>query len=1180
MSKLRVIRGAMRGAVRAGVWVGPMAAAMLTASCTASPAPSRQGSAEKPDGAAVRQPGAIHPHATMLRFPAVSATHIAFVYANDVWLVPRSGGTATPLAGPPGMEMYPKFSPDGATLAFIGNYDGNRDIYTVPAAGGIATRVTHHPAGEELCGWTPDGKVLFLTNGVAGLSRQTQLFTVPPTGGLPEQVGVPYSGFAAISDDGQWLAMTPYSIDNRTWKRYRGGMATDLWLVNLKTHESKRITDWEGTDTLPMWHGTDVYYLSDAGPQHRLNIWKYDTKTGKNEQVTTFADDDVRWPSIGPGNGGQGEIVFQLGSQIRLLDLGTRQVASVDIAIPGDRPTLRQRNVDAADTIRGASLSPGGKRVAIEARGDLWSNPAREGAVQNLTRTDNIFERDPSWSPDGKSIAYFSDRTGEYELWVMPASGRGEARKLTDLGPGFRYNPVWSPDSKLITFTDKAGGLWLCTVESGELKQIDTDPWANRMSTSWSHDSAWLAYARADDENAQGCMWLYNVASGEKTRVTSPMFDSDGPAFDRKGEMLYFRTTREFESPIYGETDASFVYAGTQILAAAPLRADVKSPFAPKNDSDDSKDKEKKDKKGDKDGDGKKKDDEGKKDDGAANGDQPAGDAKGGEEKKDEGKEDDKDKKKDEKKKEPITIDLDGFEGRCIKVPVPAGVFGGIGVSDSGKLVYVRRTPRGISGDPSVMIFDPGAEKKEEKTVVAGVGAFDLSADGKKLLAYKGGKTMAVIDPAAGQDLSKPVVTGGMLSAVDPRAEWNQIFADAWRLERDFFYDPNMHGVNWPKMRDHYGPMIDDCASRQDVGYVIGELISELNVGHAYVTSLGDTEDEPRTPTGLLGCDFELGQKDGATAYRISRIYGGAPWDIDSRGPLAEPGLGVKVGDFLLAVDGEPVDTAKDPWAALVGTAGRTVVITVSENAAIDDTARDVVVKPISNEAAIRYRSWVEQNRQHVFEASGGKVGYIHVPDTGVNGQNELVRQFYGQRMMDALIIDDRWNGGGQIPTRFIELLNRPASNYWARRDGNDWPWPNDAHFGPKCMLINGRAGSGGDAFPAYFKARGLGKLIGLRTWGGLVGISGNPGLIDGGTITVPTFGYYKLNSTWGIEGHGVDPDIQVFDDPGKMASGADPQLDAGVAQMLKELSERPFVKPKRPAYPDRSGMGIPDQDK
>ncbi len=1077
--------------------------------------------------------------------------------------------------------MYPKFSPDGRTIAFMGNYDGNRDIYTLPAAGGIATRITHHPAGEELCGWTPDGKLMFLTNGVAGLARQTQLFTVPPTGGLPEQVGVPYSGFAALSDDGQWLAMTPYSIDNRTWKRYRGGMATDIWLVNLKTHESKKVTDWEGTDTLPMWHGTDVYYLSDAGPQHRLNIWKYDTKAGKNEQVTTFADDDVRWPSMGPGANGQGEIVFQLGSQIRLLDLGNRQVASVDIAVPGDRPTLRTRNVDAGDTIRGASISPGGKRVAIEARGDIWTNPAKEGAVQNLTRTDAIFERDPSWSPDGKWIAYFSDRTGEYELWVMPSNGRGEARKLTDLGPGFRYAPTWSPDSKMISFTDKAGALLLCTVESGAVKTIDTDPWANQMSTSWSHDSGWVAYGRADDANAQVCLWLYNVASGEKTRVTSPMFDSDGPVFDRKGDFLYFRTTRHFQSPIYGETDGSFVYAGTQLLAAAPLRADVKSPFAAKNDSDDSKDKDKdkkEDKKDGEKGDGdKKKDDEAKKDEPAKNGEKPADEAKkDDEEKKDGGK----DKKGEDKKIEPVKIDLEGFEGRCIPLPVSPGVFGGIAVSDSGKVIYVRRLVRGMEGEPSLKVFDPAADKKEEKTVVDGVGAFDITADGKKLLAYKSGKSMAVVEPASGQDMSKPVVIGGMLASVDPRAEWKQIFTDAWRLERDFFYDPNMHGVDWPKMRDHYGPMIDDCASRQDVGYVIGELISELNVGHAYVTSLGDTGDEPRTPTGLLGCDFELAEKNGAKAYKITRIYGGAPWDLDSRGPLAEPGLGVKEGDFLLAVDGDPVDTRKDPWAALVGTAGRTVVITVSENAAMDDKAKDVVVKPIGNEAAIRYRSWVERNRQHVLEASGGKVGYIHVPDTGVNGQNELIRQFFGQRSMDALIIDDRWNGGGQIPNRFIELLNRPASNYWARRDGNDWPWPGDAHFGPKCMLINGRAGSGGDAFPAYFKAKGLGKLIGLRTWGGLVGISGNPVLIDGGTITVPTFGYYKLNGTWGIEGHGVDPDIQVYDDPGKMASGADVQLDAGVAQMLKELSERPYVKPQRPAYPNRAGMGIEEKDR
>jgi tricorn protease len=1125
----------------------------------------------------------------MLRFPAVSATHIAFCYANDLWLVPRAGGVATPLASPPGPETNPRFSPDGQAIAFVGNYEGGRDLYVLPVAGGIAARLTHHPGAEELCGWTPDGRLLFFSAGMADMPRQTALFTVSPAGGLPERMPVPYSGFAAVSPDGQWLAMTPYSIDNRTWKRYRGGMATDIWLFNLRDRTSKKVTDWEGTDTLPMWHGDDLYYHSDEGPQHRLNIWRYDTRTGRREQVTAFADDDVKWPSIGPGPEGRGEIVFQLGSQIRLLDLATRQVSTVDITIPGDRPTLRPRLVDAAANITRAALSPAGKRVVIEARGDLWSAPAREGATINLTRSDGAFDRDPAWSPDGQWIAHFSDRSGEYELWLVPADGRrgpDAARQLTTLGPGFRYNPVWSPDSKFIAFTDETGRLMIVPAEGGPVRTIDTDPWANQMACAWSPDSRWLAYARADEGNSHSCIWLWNAVTGDRTRVTDRMFDSEAPCFDRKGDFLYFRTTRSFERPLYGESDTSFIYAGTQVLAAIPLRADLKSPFAPRNDADQDKDKEK----------DRNKEKDQKKNGEKRDGDQPADPAKKDEKPAPADKGDapadaspgasppPKDESKPAPKSEPkeVKIDLDGLEARAFTLPVPPGVFGAIAVSDAGKVVYVRRPVRGMQGDPSIRIFDPADEKKEEKTVADGVGAFDLSADGKRLLLAKG-RTLAVVDPAPGQDLSKPVPTSDLKARIDPRAEWRQIFNDAWRLQRDFFYEPTLHHVDWPAMREHYGRMLDDCASRQDVSYVIAEMISELNVGHAYVTAPGDIETEPTLSVGMLGCDFERvpgAGPDGRAVYRVARILGGAPWDLDARGPLAQPGLGVKVGDYLLAVNGAPVDADKDPYAAFLDLAGKTVTITVSDHPVLDERARDALVRPASTESDLRYRDWVERNRQHVFRASGGKVGYIHVPDTGINGQNELVRQFYGQRDMAALIIDDRWNGGGQIPTRFIELLNRPPTNYWARRHGNDWPWPPDAHFGPKCMLINGRAGSGGDAFPAYFRRAGLGKLIGLRTWGGLVGISGNPGLIDGGAITVPTFGYFELDGTWGIEGHGVDPDIEVYDDPALLAAGKDPQLDAAIEYMLQQLRERPYVRPPRPASPDRRGMGIPERDR
>ncbi|HEV8112898.1 MAG TPA: PDZ domain-containing protein [Planctomycetota bacterium] len=1122
----------------------------------------------------------VQPHGGMLRFPDVSATQIVFVYADDLWLVPRDGGVAAPLASPPGTEAFPRFSPDGKTIAFVGNYDGNRDLYTIPIAGGVPTRVTYHPGVETLSDWTPDGKLMFFTNGLAGRDRQVQLFTVSPQGGLPEKLPGPYGAFGAISPSGEWLAYTPHTADNRTWKRYRGGMATDIWLFHLKNHSARRVTDWEGTDSLPMWQKDKVYYLSDEGASHRLNIWMYDPATDKRRQVTTYADYDVKWPSIGPGSKGDGEIVFQHGSELVLLDLATAKPKKVDVTIPGARPTLRPRAVDASKYIQSWSISPTGKRAVVSARGDVWTAPAKHGSPRNLTRTSGANERSASWSPDGKWIAYFSDATGEYELYMASADGHGEGvagpKRLTNDGHAFRTNPTWSPDSKRIAFCDKTGTLYLHTIQTGETKVVEKDPWAGDLlgEPSFSHDSRWLAYSRADEASSLDTVWLYEIETGANHQVTSGMFPDSSPVFDRKGDYLYYKSRRTFR-PLYGEIDTSFLYAGTETLLAVPLRADQKSPLAPKSDEEDGK--AKKDDKDDKKDDAKDAKKEDKKDE-----------AKKDDEKKDEDKKDG-DKKDEEKPREKVEIALEGFERRAIPVPVPPGVFGKLAVNDKGALVYVRGSIQGIESPSSIRIVDLSEDEPKEKTVSENAGGFEISADGKKLLVLKDGgasivdaakggpKASADDEDAADEDGGKggKVVTEGMTAWIDPRAEWNELFTDAWRLERDFFYDPNMHKVDWQKVRKDYEAMLPDCNTRADVAYVIREMISELNVGHAYYSG-GDFGDEPRMNVGLLGCDFALDHG----AYKIARIQEGASWDSDARGPLSQPGVDVKAGDYLLAVNGAPVDPAKDPWAGFLGLANKTIRLTVSAKPTPDADARDVLVKALDSETDLRYRAWIEEHRAYVEKKTGGKVGYVYVPSTGVDGQNDLVRQFEGQRTKDALIIDERWNSGGQIPTRFIELLNRPITNYWARRDAKDWTWPPDAHAGPQCMLINGLSGSGGDAFPAYFKLMKLGKTIGTRTWGGLVGLSGNPALIDGAEVTVPTFGYYKTNGTWGIEGHGVDPDMEVIDDPSKMVDGGDPQLDAAIELMLSEIQSHPYVAPKRPAYPDRSGMGVLDADK
>lgn len=1155
-------------------------------------------------GCAMAQPAVTQegtrPHGGMLRYPDVSATHVAFVYANDIWLVPRDGGLAAPLASPPGQEAFPRFSPDGRQIAFLGNYEGNPDLYVLPVTGGVAARVTHHPSAELLTDWTAEGRLLYFASGLGGLTRQTQLFTVDPAGGLPAQVPVPYGANGAISADGTWLAYTPHSIDMRTWKRYRGGMATDIWLFNLKDRSSRQITNWEGTDTLPMWHGDTVYYLCDAGENHKLNLWAYRVSDGQRRQVTNLDTFDCRWPAMGPGPDGKGEIVFQHGSNLMLLDLATEKSRTVEVVIPGDRPKIRAKAVDPLDNLGGTDLSATGKRVVIEARGDLFTVPAQEGSTRSLTRTSGVAERDPSWSPDGRWIAYFSDATGEYELYVTRADGKGETRQLTRDSRTFYYNPRWSPDSKWIVTNDKAGVSRLHNVETAETKVLDVDPWTGAPDMSWSHDSGWITWARGTETNTNGAIFLHHVATGETHQVTSGMFNDSAPTFDRKGDYLYFASNREFTRPTYEDVGTTFIYADTDRLILVPLRKDVKSPYLAKSDEEEPK-KEGEKKEGDE-----KKDGEEKKDEDRDDGDPPAdadkpdkesGDAVGGDAQEsgdkpsDDGKgekKDDKDAKKDEEKK-PVTIDLDGFERRAILLPVDRGQFFGLMVSEKGHLVYGRARAGGADIGPgggiSLKILDAIAEKKDdrkEKTIAEGVAGFGLSADGKKLLVVKpGGRQMYVVEPAADQKLEKAVPLDGLRMTVEPREEWRQIFTEAWRVQRDFFYDPHMHGVDWNEVRERYLKMLEDCTSREDVTYVIGEMISELNVGHAYARGGGDVEQGPSVSVGMLGCDFErVTDPQAGAVYRIARILEGAPWDLDARGPLSEPGVNVKEGDFLLAVNGAPIDPAKDPWAAFQGLAGKTVTLTVSEKASLDDSAREVVVTLLSSDTNLRYRAWIERNRKYVADKTDGRVGYIYVPNTGIDGQNDLFRQFYGQRYKAALIIDERWNGGGQIPTRFIELLNRPVTNYWARRDGNDWTWPPDSHQGPKCMLINGLAGSGGDMFPALFRQSGLGKLIGMRTWGGLVGISGNPQLIDGGNITAPTFAFYERDGTWGIEGHGVDPDLEVIDDPAKMADGGDPQLDAAIAHMLEELQRNPYVKPARPAYPDRSGMGIREEDK
>ncbi len=1108
------------------------------------------------------------PDARMLRFPDVSMDAIVFVYAGDLWIVPKTGGTARRLSSPKGQELLPKFSPDGSLIAFSGNYDGNTDIYTIPARGGTPTRLTHHPDSDSVVEWYPDGKSILYRSMMSSPSRRfNQFFKQPIAGGMPETLPLAYAEMASFSPDGLRMAFQFISTEFRTWKRYQGGMAGDLWLYDLVNNTSERLTDFPGTDAVPMWHEDTIYFLSDRDEHQKLNIWAYDLRTKQTRQITKFTEYDVKWPSMGPD-----AVVFENGGLLYLLDPAAETSHPLSIRVPDDLPQIRSELKNVSNRIESWSLSPTGKRALFGARGEVFTVPEKHGSVRNLTNTSGAAERDPVWSPDGKQIAYFSDRTGEYELYLRPADGKGEEKQLTHGGLVFRYQPLWSPDGKKIAFGDKTGSLYIVDIEKGEPTFIDKDEWFNMGSYSWSSDSRWLTYTKRG-ANRHGNIMICDANDGMVHQITSDFYNESDPVFDAEGKYLYFTSNREFD-PLYGDMDSTWIYPESTKLYVATLRKDVESLLAPRSDEEEVK-KEKEDEKKD----GEKKKEE-KKDANDVEG-KPAQENAGGEDAPKDGEEakaqedkaatdakkEEKDKKED-KKPEPIRIDFEGIEGRVIELPIQAGDLGGLSCVE-GKLLFLRRVPRGArrGGGSAGRLLYFDLKEREEKTVIDGIDGYTLSANGKKIL-YRSGGTYGIIDVGENKRTGDGRIASGDLRAwIDPREEWRQMFMEAWRIERDYFYDPAMHGVNWEAMKQRYAALLPYVVDRADLNYVIGELIAELNCSHTYVSG-GDMEWPGGLSVGLLGCDFELDQTNGA--YRISRIYEGAAWDTEARSPLRAPGLKVNEGDYLLAVNGRPMDTAVDPWAAFQGLAGEVVRLTVSRTPDAND-ANDVLIQPISSEFRLRNLAWIEGNRKKVEDATQGRVGYIYVPDTGTHGQNELVRQFGPQFDKDALVIDERFNGGGQIPDRFIELLNRPIYNYWARRDHRDWQTPTLSHTGPKVMIMNGWSGSGGDAFPYYFREAGLGPLVGTRTWGGLIGISGNPSLIDGGHVTAPTFGMYEADG-WAVEGYGVDPDYEVENVPSELVAGRDPQLETAVGVALKLLEKNPPKRAKKPIYPDRSG--------
>jgi len=1063
--------------------------------------------------------------AGLFRYPDVSATNIVFTYANDLWTIPKTGGVATKLSSPAGVEVFPKFSPDGKKIAFSGNYDGNADAYVIPTAGGMPVRLTSHGYPDRVVDWTLDGnKVLFASSRESGKARFNQFFTVSASGGPAEKLPLAYAEYGSYSPDGKQMAVVIRTERLRNWKRYRGGNVADIHIYNFanKTSENISAAD-EAPYDFPMWHGNSIYFLSDRGSEQHTNIWKYDVASKALTQVTKYNDVDVHFPSQGPE-----DIVYEAGGKLYILPFNTLQPKVVNVSLVTDNALLKPRLESTERNIQWLTLSPDGNRVLIQARGNVFSVPAENGFVKDLTHSSGSAERYPAWSPDGRSIAYWSDKSGEYELYIMQTDVEGSEKKITNYGPGFRYAPYWSPDSKKIVFIDKAMKIQLVDVASGQTTQIDKGlrmmhgP-LNNFVVRWSPDSRYFTYNR-DLDNYQQAVFIYDNNDKKLHQVTSGFYSGYSPVFDPDGKYLYLLTSQSFQ-PIYSSIDNSFIYANSAQIAAIALLKTTPSLLNAKNDTV------------------------------ALKLDAPA--------KKEELiNKAEKERKDTIAKVKPlpsannVLIDFDGLEYRMVILPLTAGNYGQLNAA-KGKLIYMKYQNTGTSGPGAIKYFD--IDKREEKLILENANGYVLSDNKAKILALRSNNQYAIMQPAENQKFDKPLRVAEMQSMVDPAAEWKQIFADAWRIERDYFYDPGMHGLNWNQVKERYGKMLEGATTREEANFVIAEMIGELNASHTYLSG-GDLERTKTQNTGYLGVDYEA---DGEY-YKIKKIIRGASYDAEARSPFDVSGIDAQEGMYILAVNGVPLTTAQDPYSVFEGLANKAVEITYNTKASFNG-AKTVTVQTLGDEYRLRHLAWINEMATKVSEATNGEIGYIYVPSTGVDGQNELIRQFNAQWQKKGLIIDERFNDGGQIPDRFIEMLNRDPLAHWAIRDGSPWPWPPYAHFGPKVMLMNGWSGSGGDAFPDYFRRKGLGPLIGTRTWGGLIGISGTPPLIDGGNVTAPSFRMYNPDGTWFKEGHGVDPDIPVDENLGSMARGVDPQLERAIAEIKTLLKTKEYKRPEPP---------------
>jgi len=1091
----------------------------------------------------------------LLRFPTVSKTQIVFNYAGDLWTVSRDGGDARRLTSGTGVETLPHFSPDGSMIAFTGEYDGNRDVYVVPSTGGVPRRLTYHPADEYVAGWTPDGKkIVFNSWGSSFIHFEDQLYTVPVEGGLPTQVPLPIVEAATFSPDGSHVAYVPHPIWEAAWKRYHGGQTTPIWIADLKDSSIVKIPRDNSNDDNPMWVGDTIYFLSDRnGP---VSLFAYDTKSKQVSEALHSDGLDFKAASAGPDI-----IVIEQFGAIKLFDLSTRQATNVKIRVAGDLEAVRPHFAKVeAKRIQNFNLSPTGARAVFEAWGEIFTVPTDKGDIRNITSSPAVADRDPSWSPDGKSIAYFSDESGEYELTIRDQNGLGKVRHI-NLGnpPSFFYTPTWSPDSKKIAYSDKRLQLWYVDLDNRTPKLIDSDYFGGfgptQLSQTWSPDSKWIAYTKQLPSGLHA-LFVYSIEQGKFSQVTDGMSDVLYPSFDKNGKYLYFMASTNTGLTLAGLDMSSDEHRVTRSVYVAVLSKDEKSPLAPESDEEN---KPKDEKKADTDKD-------------KATADKEKGkDAKD----KDKDKEKDaKDKDKDkDKKEEPVVvkIDLEGIGQRILSLPIPAKSYSNMLGGKSGILFLAEAPLVASEEDPNanqtIQKFD--LSKRKVDKLIDEVNDFTVSFDGEKILYRKGDvwTTVSTDDSAAGGGPPKPgfgpLKLDGWEVYVEPRAMWKQIYNETWRIERDFFYDPHYHGLDLDKVKKKYAAYLEGIASRDELTYLFEECLGEMTVGHMFIGG-GERPETKKVKGGLLGADYNL--ENGR--YRIAKVYDGENWNPGNEAPLTQPGVNVKAGDYILAVNGRDLHASDNIYSFFEETAGKQVVLKVGPNADGKDS-RDITVIPVESEEHLRHLAWIEDNRRRVDQATGGKVAYVHVPNTGGGGYTSFNRYFFSQVGKEGAIIDERFNEGGQLADYIVDYLRRPMLSKVVTREGHDWSSPSEAIYGPKVMLINEESGSGGDALPWYFRKVGIGPLIGKRTWGGLVGIGGYPELLDGGFVTAPRAALYGLNGEWEVENHGVAPDVEVDLDPAAWRQGRDAQLEKAIEVEMQQLKEHPLPQIQRPAYPN-----------